>query len=116
MADNERPDDWWAAMADNKRPDDWWPDEEYVPYLEAEQRLYAWVLVQLGGFEPEEALRRGVARFHYETMDRRGVMTNIGAWQIAMADLFGDHRRRPEEFGLAAEYEAVVRRLFGHDP
>jgi hypothetical protein len=102
-------------MADDGRPDDWWPDEEYVPYLQAEQRLYAWVLVQLGGLDPEEALRRGNARFHYETMDRRGIMTHEGAWRIAMADLFGDHRRQPEEFGLAAEYEAVLRRLFGHD-
>ena len=32
-----------------------------------------------------------------------------------MADLFGKHTRQPEEFGLAAEYEAEKRRLFRHD-
>ncbi|MBA4062937.1 MAG: hypothetical protein C0501_04365 [Isosphaera sp.] len=96
-------------------PDDWWPDEEYVPYLEAEQRLYAWVLVKVGGVEPDEATRRAVARFHYEPIDRRGIMTHEGAWRVAMADLFGNHARQPAEFGLASEYEAELRRLFHHD-
>jgi hypothetical protein len=93
------------------QPDNWWPDEEYVPYLEAEQRLYAWVLAKVGGVEPDEAMRRAVARFHYETMRERGPITHIGAWQVAMADLFG-RPRSPEEFGLAAELEAQVKRLF----
>ena len=92
--------------------DNWWPDEEYVPYLEAEQALYAWVLSRVGGIEPEEARRRAVARFHYEPMSERGSITHFGAWRIAMADLFRDHCRQPEEFGLAAEYQAEMRRLF----
>jgi len=92
-------------------PDNWWPDEEYVPYLEAEQRLYAWILVRVGGVEAEEAMQRAITRFHYEPMHERGIMTNTGAWRIAMSDLFGD-RRQPEEFGLAAEYESESRRLF----
>ncbi|AWM42263.1 hypothetical protein C1280_15050 [Gemmata obscuriglobus] len=83
--------------------------------MEAEQQLYAWVLVKIGGVEPDEAHRRSVARFHYEPMDKRGLMTHAGAWRIAMADLFGNHTRQPEEFGLAAEYEAEVRRLFHRD-
>ena len=93
-------------------PDNWWPDEEYIPYLEAEQRLYAWVLVKIGSVEPDEAMRQAVARFHYESMSERGLMTHAGAWRIAMCDLFGDHRHAPAEFGLAAEYEAESRRLF----
>ena len=92
----------------------WWPDEEYVPYLQAEQRMYAWVLVRVASVEPDEAMRRAVARFHYEPIEERG-MTHEGAWRIAMADLFGDHTRGPADFGLAAEYEAELRRLFGHD-
>ena len=96
-------------------PDNWWLDEEYVPYLEAEQRLYAWILVKVGGIEPAEATRRAVARFHYEPMSERGMMTHQGAWRIAMADLFGDHLRDPEEFGLATEYEAEYKRVFGHE-
>ncbi|HEV3258638.1 MAG TPA: hypothetical protein VG013_17315 [Gemmataceae bacterium] len=100
-------------MAESTIPDNWWPDEEYVPYMEAEQKLYAWVLSKVGGIEPMEAIRRAVARFHYEPIGERGIMTHEGAWRIAMCDLFGDHRRCPAEFGLAAEYEAEVRRLFG---
>jgi hypothetical protein len=97
-------------------PDNWWPDEEYIPYLEAEQRLYAWVLAKVGGVEPEEAMRRAVSRFHYETMEERGLMTHAGAWRVAMWDLFGgDDRREPADFGLAPEYEAKLRRLFHHD-
>jgi len=95
--------------------DNWWPDEDYVPYLEAEQRLYAWVLVRVARIEPDEAMRRAVARFQYEPMDERGIMTHQGAWRIAMADLFGKHTREPVEFGLSAEYEAELRRLFHHD-
>src|SRR5262245_51631972 len=91
--------------------DNRWPDEEYVPYIEAEQRLYAWILVKVAGVEPGEAMRRGVARFHYESMHERGLMTHQGAWRIAMCDLFGDHRHHPEEFGLAAEYETEFKRL-----
>ena len=93
-------------------PDNWWPDEEYVPYLYAEQRLYARVLVRVGGVEPGEAMQRAVARFHYESMSVRGPITHDGAWVIAMCDLFGDHCHEPDEFGLAAEYEAELRRLF----
>jgi len=55
-------------------PDNWWPDEEYIPYIEAEQRLYAWILRRVGGVEPAEAMRRAVAQFHYEPMSKRGVM------------------------------------------
>ena len=92
--------------------DNWWPEEEYIPYLEAEQKLYAWILSKVSGVEPAEAMRRAIARFHYESMSERGSITHFGAWVIAMADLFGDHCRRPEEFGLTEEYEAECRRLF----
>ncbi|HZZ80055.1 MAG TPA: hypothetical protein VFE62_16195 [Gemmataceae bacterium] len=95
--------------------ENWWPDDEYVPYIQAEQRLYAWVLAKVGGVEPGEAMRRGIARFHYESMEERGLITHAGAWQIAMCDLFGDRRREPKDFGLAEEYEAEVRRLFHGD-
>ena len=89
-----------------------WPDHEYVPYLDAEQQLYAWVLSKVGGVEAAEAMKRAAARFYYEPVSERGVLTHEGAWRIAMADLFGNHRRQPEEFGLAAEFEATVQRLF----
>jgi hypothetical protein len=95
-----------------RSPDNWWPDEEYIPYQLAEQRLYAWVLVRVGGIEAEEAMRRAVARFPFEPMSERGLINHAGAWRIAMADLFGDPGRQPGEFGLAAEVEAEVRRLF----
>jgi hypothetical protein len=101
-----------VAVVEPPLPDNWWPDEEYVPYLAAEQALYAWVLNKVGGIEPDEARRRAVARFHYEPMSERGIITHFGAWEIAMADLFGDRHRRPEEFGLEAEYEAEQQKLF----
>ena len=115
MAESE-PDNWVAraiqrARAAETPPDDWWPDEEYVPYLEAERRLYAWILTRVSGVEPEEAMRRAVARFEYQPMSERGTITHIGAWRIAMADLFG-RRREPDEFGLAEELEAQRMRLF----
>ena len=91
-----------------------WPDHEYVPYLEAEQRLYAWILAAVGGIDTPEAIRRAAARFPYEPDNKRGIITHFGAWVIAMGDLFG-RRRQPEEFGLAAEYEAKQRQLFDED-
>jgi hypothetical protein len=93
-------------------PDGSWPDHEYVPYLEAEQRLYAWILTRVGGFKPAEAEKRAAARFHYEPESERGALTHYGAWRIAMADLFGDHCRDPEEFGVAEELEEQTKRLF----
>lgn len=99
----------------NASPDNFWPDEEYVPYLEAERQLYSWVLVKVGGIEPAEAMRRAIARFHYEPMSERGIMTHEGAWRISMCDLLGDHRHDPVEFGLAAEYEVEFKRLFHHE-
>ena len=101
-------------MTEADAPDNLWPDEEYVPYVEAERQLYAWALIRVGGGEPDEAKRRADGRFHYEPMSERGVMTTIGAWRMAMRDLFG-RWRRPEEFGLAEAYEAERMRLFhGH--
>ena len=92
--------------------ENWWPDEEYVPYLKAEQSLYAWTLSRVSGVQQAEAIKRALARFHYEPMSQRGSITHLGAWKIAMYDLFGDHCRRPEDFGLKDEYEAEFRRLF----
>jgi hypothetical protein len=102
-----------APMADELE-DNWWPDEDYVPYLEAEQRMYAWVLVKVADVEPAEAMQRAIIRFHYEPMSERGLMTHAGAWRIAMCDLFGDYYHDPADFGLETEYEAECRRLF-HD-
>lgn len=90
MADSQ-PDNWITRAlqrAAEPPPDNWWPDE---------------------------AMRRAVARFYYEPMTERGLMRHARAWRIAMADLFGTHTRQPEEFGLAAEYDAEVGRLFHHD-
>ncbi len=98
-------------MATDPVQSDDWPDDEYIPYLEAEQRLYAWILCKVGGVAPEEAMSRAIARFHYEPQSERGVITNIGAWDIAMRDLFG-RRRKPEEFGLEVEFDALKKRLF----
>lgn len=92
--------------------EDWWPDEEYIPYLEAEQKLYAWILIKVGGVREAEANKRALARFQYEPMGERGSITHSGAWKIAMNDLFGDHGRRPEDLGLKEEYEAEFKRLF----
>jgi hypothetical protein len=100
-------------MNDSGRAENWWPDEEYVPYIHAEQRLYAWILTAVAGIEPDEAMRRAKARFHYEPMNERGMITHAGAWRVAMGDLFGCDRR-PDEFGLAEELEARVQRYF-HD-
>lgn len=63
--------------------------------MAAEQRLYAWVLVRVGHIDPGEAMRRAVARFHYDPMSERGLMTHAGSWQIALCDQFGDHCHDP---------------------
>jgi hypothetical protein len=94
---------------------DTWPDHEYLPYLKAEQALYAWVLSKVAGVNPEEAMNRAILRFHYEPPEERGGITHFGAWRIAMADLFGDPHHRPEEFGLAEQLDEQVRRLFHGD-
>ncbi|MGL6072522.1 MAG: hypothetical protein ACRC8S_00040 [Fimbriiglobus sp.] len=95
--------------------ENWWPDEEYVPYLEAEQRLYSWVLVKVGGIEPDESMRRALTRFPYEAMAQRGMIHHAGAWRIAMCDLFEGRHYQPADFGIAAVYEAESRRLFEVD-
>lgn len=67
----------------------------------------------VAGVEPDEAKRRAEARFHYQPMNERGLITHDGAWRIAMYDLFG-RVRDPGEFGLADELKAQTQRFF-HD-
>jgi hypothetical protein len=93
---------------------DVWPEEEYLHYLKAERALYAWCLLRVGGIPADEATARADTRFPYEPPDKpyRGLIHHAGAWEIAMVDLFRDHTRRPEEFGLADELKAQALWLF----
>ncbi|SOD62295.1 hypothetical protein SAMN06297387_105111 [Streptomyces zhaozhouensis] len=69
-----------------------WSETEYVAYLLAERRRYAWVLARHGGLTPEEA--RAVAREHYpyEPADApfRGLVFHDEAWHWAMRVIHGD--------------------------
>ena len=91
-----------------------WPEVDYLRYLKADRALYAWCLSRVGGVPADEAATRAEARLPYEPPDApyRGMIHHAGAWEIAMSDVFQDHTRRPEEFGLAAELEAESLWLF----
>ncbi|WP_256107228.1 hypothetical protein [Streptomyces sp. ODS05-4] len=90
-----------------------WDETEYLAYLAAERRGYAWVMRHHGGRSAVEAGSDAVDFYPYEPAHApfRGLVFHDEAWHWAMSAVHGD-RYAEEHPGLAEpspEYRAVVR-------
>lgn len=86
-------------------------EEEYVRYLHAERRCFAWVMEQHGGLAPAEAEAAALAHYPYEANESqfRGLIFHDEAWHWAMVEIHGqtytiDH---PEMATPSPEYRAL---------
>jgi hypothetical protein len=84
-------------------------EEEYVRYLAAERRGYAWVLQRYGGRSPRRAEEEAVEVYAYEPPDAayRGLVFHETAWHWAMNSVFGARyaTEHPELAFPSEEYE-----------
>jgi hypothetical protein len=99
-----------------------WAEEEYVSYLRAERRCFAWVLQRHGGFTPSEAEAAALERYPYETSSDkyRGLIFHHEAWRWAMLRIHGEGYtiEHPELARPSPEYRAFAADEFaaGQDP
>ena len=70
-----------------------WSEENYVAYLTAERRRYAWTLQHQGAYPPPQAEAEALARYPYEPPDApyRGLIFHDEAWHWAMLHLHGEN-------------------------
>jgi len=96
-----------------------WSDEAYYAgYLEIERRLFAWCLVRLGSFTPEDAADEALAQYPNEPTDapHRDIVFHELAWEWAMRRLHGGKRgnfRPPDDTLAKQEYERKGWKLHG---
>lgn len=83
-------------------------EAEYRATLEWQRHLFAWCLVQLGGYSAEVAERKTMECYPYEAPDdpARGIMFHDMAWHYAMLLIHGSFywRSRPDLAFPSAEY------------
>ncbi|MBH5335728.1 hypothetical protein IHE55_13345 [Streptomyces pactum] len=88
-----------------------WTEEEYVSYLAAERRAYAWVMRRYGGLTATAAGVAAVEWYPYEPPDApyRGLVFHDEAWHWAMSAIHGDLYMvdHPELAFPCAEYRAL---------
>lgn len=95
-----------------------WPDEaEYVAYLEAERRMFAWCLLRLGSYSAEDADREVMVRYPYQPPEARcrGLVFHDLAWDWAVKHLYpgGPLTEPPELDQWREEYERESWKLHG---
>lgn len=71
-----------------------WSEDEYVRYLRAERRRFAWVMEHHGGLSQTEARAAALERCPYEASDdpHRGLIFHDEAWHWAMLRI---HQNEP---------------------
>jgi hypothetical protein len=88
-----------------------WTEDEYVGYLEAERRRFAWVMQWYGGLPPAEAEAAALERYPYEVSVTpfRGLIFHDHSWHWAMLAIHGDRywAEHPELADPSTEYEAL---------
>ncbi|KAB8161211.1 hypothetical protein FH609_003450 [Streptomyces sp. 3MP-14] len=88
-----------------------WTEADYVAYLEAERRRYAWVMRRHGGRTPERARAAALAHYPYEPADapHRGLVFHDEAWHWAMLEIHGHAywSERPDLERPPPEYRAL---------
>jgi hypothetical protein len=100
---------------ENSQPGDNWGEDEYLSYLDAERRLFAWCLVRFGRYSQVDAAKRANARYPYESSQEpyRWVMFHNLAWDWAMLELYGSGywRSSPELAQPSDQYREKSDRL-----
>jgi hypothetical protein len=88
-----------------------WTETEYLDYLLAERRAYAWVMEHHGGLAPAEASAAALEQYPYEPegVPFRGLVFHDEAWHWAMLTIHGDRYtvEHPELAVPAPEYLAL---------
>ncbi|MFB6619581.1 hypothetical protein ACIGFK_42250 [Streptomyces sp. NPDC085524] len=88
-----------------------WSEAEYLDYLNAERRGYAWVMQHHGGLSPEEAMEAALKWYEYESADEpnRGLVFHDDSWHWAMSAIHGDRYvlTHPELVDSSPEYRAL---------
>ena len=88
-----------------------WGEAEYVDYLQAERRAYAWVMRHYGGLTPAEATEAALECCPYEPEDHayRDLIFHDEAWHWAMLTIHGDRYtvEHPELVHPPAAYPAL---------
>jgi hypothetical protein len=90
-------------------------EHEYLASLEHERHMFAWCLVEHGGWTQEAAARRAREAYPYQPPDyeHRGLVFHDLAWHWAMLTIFRDSywRAHPELADATEEYHAESRRF-----
>ena len=85
-----------------------WTEEEYLEYLNAERRSFAWCLEKYGDRSPEAAKSEAEDFYAYEASDApfRGLVFHDLAWHWAMLRIYGDGywRKHPDLEHPSEEY------------
>ncbi|MFC8420421.1 hypothetical protein ACFUN7_05935 [Streptomyces sp. NPDC057236] len=88
-----------------------WSEADYVDYLQAERRAFAWVMRHYGGLTQEEATEAALEWYPYEPEDHayRGLVFHDHSWHWAMLAIHGDRYtvEHPELARPPAAYEAL---------
>jgi hypothetical protein len=97
-----------------------WSEDEYRNCLECERILFAWCLVQLGGYQTDAAQRKSEERYPYEPADApyRGLVFHNSAWTWAMEELHGHGFwwSQPELQTPSPEYDLEYDRVYASGP
>ena len=69
-----------------------WAENEYIRYLDAERRAFAWVMTAYGDMAPPQAVAAALERYPYEPPDspHRGLIFHDEAWHWAMLRIHGE--------------------------
>ena len=89
-----------------------WSEDQYVDYLRAERRRFAWVMHRYGGCTPAQADAAALEHYPYQTSDApyRALVFHDQAWHWAMLKIhkelyWVDH---PELAQPPAEYRGLA--------
>ena len=89
-----------------------WSEDDYLDYLRAERRRFAWVMEQHGGMSHAEAEATALERYPYEASDEpyRGLIFHEEAWHWAMRRIHHDRpywTEHPELARPSSDYEEL---------
>ncbi|MFI7349351.1 hypothetical protein ACIBSR_24265 [Streptomyces sp. NPDC049936] len=89
-----------------------WSEAEYLGYLQAERRGYAWVMQHHGGLTSAESEEAALEQYPYEPEDApyRGLVFHDEAWHWAMVAIHGYRyaMEHPELAHPSPDYQALA--------
>ena len=86
-----------------------WNEEEYVSYLNAERKLFAWCLEEYDDYAPAQAKQGAESFYSYEPQTdlHRGLVFHEEAWHWAMLKIIGETywKTKPEFKSPSEQYK-----------